>query len=633
MSLDPKSGGLSRRHYLGLSVASLAAPWLQACGGDAEEHPDWSRTEAVRWSREHIRAALERSGSTTTTAVSVALLADDRVVWREAFGYADRQKEVPATTETRFNIGSVSKVVTALAVMILCDRKKLELDQPLADLLPTFRMLSPGFTRVTVRHLLSHASGFPGNNMRDSSMFSPYLGYAQDTQSALEFAHLKHEPGELAVYCNDGFTMIEPLVQALDGRAFPDFVQQEIFDPLDMRSSGYPVKPLAEGTYVHPYFKDHSLTQEMATPFASGGITSTPSDMMKFAQMLIDQGVYQGRRLVSAQAIQDMGVNQGARTTINPAAASWQWGLGWDSVQQAGMNAAGVHAWSKNGGTFFFSSEFFVLPELRMAMLVTGSGHDYEPQKIAEGLLLRAALARGAISKLPDAISPAIPGVASSPVSADVARPGIYASSKAPLQVTIDREGSVTLSSWNGDGWVVTHDQLRQRSDGNWWADGWPRLCYRFQSVGPHHYLIRRELSASALNWGELPLGEWMPPLDTPLPAAWKARLGSQWRYANDAPQAVTRLLAPIVWRLRELKVLPGYLLLEDQLLRVVNDEEAGMVVKVPGDSGRDLYEIRMVKSAQEGMAVEELRLGSVVFERYIPDGPNEPEQPIASSH
>ena len=360
----------------------------------------------MKWCREQVHAALDRSNSTTTTAVSVALLADGHVVWNEAFGYKDREKGIPATPETCFNIGSVSKVVTALAVMILRDRGKLELDQPLVDPLPTFRMLSSAFTRVTVRHLLSHASGFPGNNMRDNGAFTPYLGYARNTQNALAASHLKHEPGELAVYCNDGFTMIEPLAQAVDGRTFPEFVQQEIFDPLDMRSSGYPAKLSADGTYIHPYFQGRTLSQEMSTPFSTGGIFSTPSDLMKFAQMLIDQGIYKGRRLVSASAIQEMATDQSVRTVINPAAESWKWGLGWDSVQQADMNAAGLRAWRKNGGTFFFSSEFFVLPELRMAMLITGSGQDYEPLKIAEGLLLRAAFAKGAIPELSGAISP-----------------------------------------------------------------------------------------------------------------------------------------------------------------------------------------------------------------------------------
>ena len=610
---------LSRRHCLGLATAGLAAPLLQACGGGsgtADFFPKPSDPESVRSCRAAIKAALNRSTSTTTPAISVALLADDRVVWREAFGYADREREMPATIDTRFNIGSVSKVVTTLAVMILRDRQQLTLDQPLVELLPAFSMLSPAFKQITVRHLLSHASGFPGNNVRNNGSFTPYLDYAEDTLHGLAQLHLKHEPGELAVYCNDGFTMIEPLVRQLTGLPFAEFVRREIFEPLGMGLSGYPLTPAAEGTYVHPYYQGRSLSQEMSTPFASGGIFSTPTDMLKLAQMLLDQGVYQGRRIVSAEAIREMGVDQSARTRLNPAASSWRWGLGWDSMQQAGMNAAGLRAWTKNGDTFFFSTEFFVLPEARLALLISGSGHDYEPQVLAEGLLLRTAAERGAIRAQPSAIIPVVPPpVSSAPdISAFV---GVYANSIAPVQVLSAGDGSLTLCRWNKDErqWGIAKQQrLRARSDGNWWPDGEITECYRFQTVQGHRYLIKRILSANALYWGENPMGEWLPPLGMPLPAAWRARVGSQWLYVSDSPDSlVSRLLPPMIWRIDELAELPGYVLLDnEQLLRVVNDHEAGMTVKVPGNDGRDLAELQMVSMAGR----DEMHIGGLVFRR-----------------
>ena len=550
----------------------------------------------------------------------VSGLADDRVVWREAFGYADREREVPATPDTRFNIGSVSKVVATLAVMILRDRGQLTLDQPLVELLPAFRMLSPAFRQVTVRHLLSHASGFPGNNMRNNGSFVPYLDYAQDTLEALSRQHLKHEPGELAVYCNDGFTMVEPLVRALTGLPFHEFVQREIFAPLGMTLSGYPVTPVAEGTYVHPYFGGRSLSQEMSTPFATGGISSTPTDMLKLAQMFLDQGVYQGRRIVSAEAVREMGVDQSARTRLNPAASSWRWGLGWDSMQQAGLDAAGLRAWAKNGGTFFFDTEFFVLPEARLAMLISGSGHDYEPRALAEGLLLRAAAERGAIRALPPAIVSTVPPSVS-PAPDRSALVGVYANSIAPVQVASAGDGSLTLRRWSKDQRRWDDAQLlRARSDGNWWVDGQTGACYRFQTVLGHRYLIGRTLSANGLYWAENPMGEWLPPLPTPLPPAWTARLGSQWRYVSDSPDSlVSRLLPPVVWGIDALAELPGYILLDnEQLLSVVNDDEAGMTVKVPGNDGRDLCELRMVM----GKNGEEMHIGGLVFERVGAQAP-----------
>lgn len=620
----PSSTGPSRRACLSFAAAGLAAPLLlQACGGGNSgpgffhAPPETAEPESVRWCREAIRAALNRSNSTTTTAISVALFADDRMVWREAFGYADRQREVAATTDTRFNIGSVSKVVTALAVMILRDRGRLALDQPVAQLLPAFRMRSPAYTQVTVRHLLSHASGFEGNNMRNNGSFVPYLSYAQDTLQALAGQHLKHEPGELAVYCNDGFTLVEPLVQALTGLSFPDFVQQEIFGPLGMALSGYPVTPAAEGSYVRPYYEGRSLSQEMSTPFASGGICSTPTDMLKLGQLLLNRGQHQGRQIVSAEAIREMGLDQSARTRINPAASSWRWGLGWDSVQQAGLNAAGLQAWSKNGGTFFFSTEFFVLPETRLAALITGSGHDYQPQVLMEGLLLRAAAERGAIRALPPTLEPTLPPPA--PAAPDTALlTGVYASTKAPMQVLGAAGGTLLLRRWNPgtNQWDEAATQrLHARSDGFWWPEGTTTLCYRFQTVQGRRYLIQRVLSDSALSWGESAQGEWLPPLSTPLPAAWQARMGSQWLYTSDSPDSLlSRLLPPVVWRLDELPDLPGYVMLDgEQLMRVVNDHETAMTVKVPGVAGRDLLELRMVTvDGREQMHIGHLRFEPV---------------------
>lgn len=226
--------------------------------------------ESVRWCREEIRNALSRTGL-KTTAVSIALFCGDRVVWREAFGYADREKGLLATTDSRVNIGSVAKLVATLAVMILRDRQQLALDQPLVELLPSFRMLSPQYRQITVRHLVSHASGRPGTNNLNLFNFNPYPGYAQDTLDALAQSHLKHEPGELSVYCNDGFTLIESLVRQLTGLPFADFVQREILSPLGMDLSGYPTAPLPEGTFIHPVYEGRQLPQEMPAALAAGG--------------------------------------------------------------------------------------------------------------------------------------------------------------------------------------------------------------------------------------------------------------------------------------------------------------------------------------------------------------------------
>jgi hypothetical protein len=408
--------------------------------------------------------------------------------------------------------------------------------------------------------------------------------------------------------------MIEPLVQAVTGLSFVDFVQREIFEPLGMSLSAYPRTFAAEGTYLHPYREGRSLPQEMATPFATGGILSTPTDMLKLARLLMHEGVYEGRRIVSAAAVQEMGLEQSARTRINPSQASWRWGLGWDSVRQQGFDSAGLRAWKKNGGTYFFLSDFTVLPEAGLAVFMSGSGYDYGASSLAEGLLLRAAVERSLIPALPQTIVSTAPALAS-PVPDRTTLVGVYASSNPPIQVFNLDDGSLALRHWSeSERQWESATQLRARSDGDWWPDGQASICYRFQTVEGHRYLIKRVLSVNQRYWTETPLGEWLPPLDAPLPAAWRARLGTHWLYVSDSPDSVNSRLGPAtIATVDELAELPGYLLYSNtQLMSIVDDTTTGMTVKVPGEVGRDLLELRIV--VVNGR--EEMHTGTLVFQK-----------------
>lgn len=605
-SLVPK---LSRRNCLNWAVASMATPLIAGCGGDDADPQPEPVPESVRWFRETVRQALVRPGI-NATAVSAALMVNDQIVWREAFGYSDRENGVQATVDTRVNIGSVAKVFTALAVMILRDRGQLTLDQPLVELLPEFRMRSPEFSRITVRHLISHASGLPGTNSRNVFNFAPKLDYAQDTLQVLAESRLKHEPGELSVYCNDGFTLVEPLVHELCGLTFPEFIQREIFDPLEMNRTGYALSPAAEGTFVHPYYEGKRLSQEMPAAFATGGIVSTPTDMMKLARLFIDQGVYNGKRLVSADGVREMSMDQGSRVRINLTPSAVRIGLGWDSVKQLAMEAAGLNAWAKNGGTTFFLTEFIVLPEARIAMMVNGNGHDYGSLPLAEELLLRVAAEQDKIQAIPAKVSPSVSPLLTPAPNTDFLV-GVYACHTSPYQVLRADDGALTLRQWSEEGWKIVQAGLKARNDGHWWSDAQPTRCYRFDVVEGHRYLILRDISASGYYWNESPLGEWLPPLDTPLPKAWQDRVGSRWLCVNDS--SVLRQIGPLTWEINALPEMPGYLMWDnDQLLRVIDDNEAGMTVKIPVNAGRDLVEWKIVMVGGQ----EQLHSGGFVFER-----------------
>ena len=596
-----------------MGFAGLAAPLLQACGGgDSVAQPPLptgTYSESAQWMREAILDAIGKSDS----AVSVALFAEDSVVWSEAFGYANRETGLRTTVDMRMNIGSVSKTIAALAVMILRDRGKLDLDQPVVELNRNFSMRSPEYARVTVRHLLNHSSGFLGTNYRNLINFVPTWNYWRDTVDVLAQSRLKHEPGDLSVYCNDGFTVLEWLVGSLTSRSYSAFVDAELLKPLGMTSTEFPLQFSPEGTFVHPVYHGQTLPQEFVAAHASGGILSTPADMMKLARLILDRGIFEGRRIVSEGALQDMGVNQAAYTRINPVATSWRWGLGWDCVAQPGLAAAGLLAWKKGGDTAIFHSDVIVLPHARMAAMMTNDSQ-FSGNRLAllEGMLLRAAKERGLISALPPAMAPVVPPV-EVPVPSVSAVTGIYAKEGPPIRVQAESDGTLSLSFWNAKGWATSEQGLRLRTDGWWWADGVTNRSYSFRTVAGHLYLTGRVLAGSRLYWDEGPMAQWLPEARAPLSAAWRSRLNSRWKGENDDPDSYEGKLEPRTGVIGELAERPGYVMWDNaQLLRVINDDEAGVTVEIPALAGRDLVELRMVKEGIE----EKLHVGALQFRR-----------------
>ena len=129
--------------------------------------------------------------------------------------------------------------------------------------------------------------------------------------------------------------------------------------------------------------------------------------------------------------------------------------------------------------------------------------------------------------------------------------------------------------------------------------------------------MIERLLPPNRLYWGEPPDGEWLPEVSTPLPAAWKARLGSRWLCINDHPESYEGKLEPRTGAIGEMPERPGYVMWSDgslrvQLLRVIDDNEAGMTVQIAVNAGRDLVELRIVNEGGE----ERLHVGTSVYRR-----------------
>lgn len=602
----------TRRELLQLGALGMLTPaWLAGCGG-SDSPPSYSVTIAD--ARATILKAMADSG---TPSISVALIERDRLVWAEAFGSIDKAADTAASTETLFCIGSCSKVLATIAMMVLVDRGLARLDEPLVTYLPGFRMASPEYTQVTVRMLLNHSAGFPGFDARGAIGTAPDTDYAAQVLQTLAQVRLKHAPGEMSVYCNDGFTVVELLVQALTGKTYPQFVTQEILVPLGMVRSRYATERFEAGSFAPAYDGDTPLPQEFANLYGSGGLYTTPTEMALLARALLNQGTVEGKRLLSAEAIAEMARNQTLTQSLRPVAMDDGYGLGWDGVRQDGLAAAGITAWHKNGATLAYGSDFYVLPDEGLALLITGTSTTYRPGALAERILLRALVERGRLAALPRKLT-ATPSAALTASDAQLAQmAGVYASGDSIYQLQPRADRTVVMAHYDAGAWDDSPTVLKLRDDGRFSSDAAPLQSFQAVQAQGQRYLTMRTPNGMGHYLLEMP---YLQQLDAkaPLSAAWRGRLGRRWLAVNQPAESLLFQYGGPTLTLSDVPGLPGYIVTNAEAIGKQNqiadastsDGLALMCLKLPFALGRDLDDVVISPRAGE----EWVRVGSSVF-------------------
>jgi CubicO group peptidase (beta-lactamase class C family) len=584
-------------------------------------------TATIAESRDAILSALEETGA---ASMSVALVDGEKVIWSEAFGVADKSTGKAPTTDTLYGIGSVSKMLATISVMKLVEQGLVKLDDPLVKYLPTFSMLSPEYRDITVRMLINHSSGFGGTDYRNAFMSTPFSGYAEQVQEALKGERLKHEPGYMNVYCNDGFTMVEILVKALTGQSYPEFVRQEILVPLGMNNSRFALKieDLLPGIFANSYVQGQLMTPEFVSVYASGGLFSTPSDMSRLAMMLMNGGILGATRILSPASLSEMGTDQ-TIGTFNPLPSDFlRYGLGWDTVTQPGMKAVGIKGWSKNGGTSAYTAEFHVLPEDRLAVTVlTDLLGGTKALPIAEQILLRALVERGRLAAMPTPLpqQTTLPEVTPSHTDEE-AISGFYAANRKLKRASFAADHSLSIEVPSNDGWSPIAKNLKLRTDGWYTSDDNATLSYSPVIGDGRRYLAMRtkygygHYSITIMDSEKL----YAKPQVT---AAWQARTSLTFLPANLSMYDRSFMnIDNLRFKLKSTPILPGYLFTpeNDILDASVDDALARMFLQIPQNSGRDLSDVTVI--ARDGE--EWFRQGSTLFRPLtgvplLADGPS----------
>ncbi len=254
-----------------------AAGFMLACTSEADGTSDSS---ALQMKIAEIMNDEAKNGFSGYALV----LKDDEIVFHEAFGAADRKTDTRMTKETVISAGSLSKQVTAAAVVLLEARGELSLDDPLSKY---YENIPDDKKDITIRQILSHSAGFGWALQND------FIPISEETWLELVLSSpLRFLPGSGYAYSNDGFSLAAIIVQRVSGKPFRSFIRETFFDPLDMKHSGWfddGVFDTDESlTIATGYFngKDDGAPNEWPRPswplLGNGGIIWTASDMLKW---------------------------------------------------------------------------------------------------------------------------------------------------------------------------------------------------------------------------------------------------------------------------------------------------------------------------------------------------------------
>ena len=272
--------------------------------------------------------------------ISLAIVEGDRIVHLRGFGHARPGGEAPPP-QTPFFIGSLTKSVTALAVMQLVEAGKVELDAPIQRYLPWFRVADPqASAQMTVRHLLNQNSGLPVSlGLANLANFDSGLDATERQVRALSTLKLTRPVGAKFEYTNTNYNILGLIIEAASGESYSDYIQQHIFKPLDMRHS-YVSKSTAQqnGLAVgYRYWFGHPVPVPNLTipsgSLPSGQLISSAEDMAHYLIAYLNGGHYGDAQILSDAGIAEL--TRGAAEIVEMGFSIGFYGMGWISQEFA----------------------------------------------------------------------------------------------------------------------------------------------------------------------------------------------------------------------------------------------------------------------------------------------------------
>ena len=330
---------------LSLVVLSLI---LAGCGGPsvsvtqsptATESPSPSPTLEPEDLASKIDKTLNFLTERESFTGAVLVARNGEVLLSEGYGLADRDKNLPNTPQTKYRLGSITKQFTAMAILMLQAQNKLKGQDPVCRYIPECPAI---WQDITIHHLLTHISGipdftgFPDYETTKATPSSPLQTIARFKDRPLDF-----KPGEKWSYSNSGYIVLGYIIEQASGQSYETFLQQNIFEPVQMKNTGYDHN---DGSLATGYtgFYDHwekADYLDMTIPYAAGGLYSTIEDLYRWDQVLYTE------QLMSQELLNLMFTPQ-ARIPASGLSYGYGWVVGEMNNHQAVSHGGGMEGFA-----------------------------------------------------------------------------------------------------------------------------------------------------------------------------------------------------------------------------------------------------------------------------------------------
>ncbi|NCB62321.1 MAG: serine hydrolase [Clostridia bacterium] len=524
------------------------------------------------------------------TSLQYAVWENGEITYSGHAGTFSKTENRALTADDLYGIGSVSKMYTAAAVMKLADEGKIDLDKSVAAYLPDFKMADARYKLITVRMLLNHSSGLMGSSLGSGFLFDdPADTAAAQLLDRLSTQALKDAPGAFSVYCNDGFTLAQLVVEAVSGKAFGDYLHEALLTPMGLTDTYVPADQFDSDRAARTYLGEdtRALPLETVSAVGTGGIYATASDLAAFGGQLYESGV------LSKKSLDAMASPEYAKG-VWPADAESQlsYGLGWDAVEFYPFACSDVQALVKGGDTQLYHAGLLVLPAYKLSVAVVSSGGLSTYNEAAAGRMALDVLKSKGVT-----VDETPRTLAASPTAAMprelVSLSGYYTSSTLPCAVEVAADGTMKLTT------VYGAQAYTYRADGTFRDEKGSEALKLITEKNGETYLWQKA-------YGNLPGLIQFPsssylyqkttenPVSAEVQSAWEARNGKLYLALNERYTSQLYALSIPVAGVSTLGSAPGYMAFD----QIADADRAIGVARIPGSAGRDWQNVTMSTDA-----------------------------------